>query len=146
MSSEDAYVPFYSPQKKPESNDEMINEDYSTEKCLEIDTIMEDNFEDDSSIPTEDWEPYLEDPGYMSPEDAYVPFHTPRSVEKAEEDRLSIEKEKIDKPESTNPTPPMVNTITEDNPKKDVPDFVIHRGVRHNWTTVEVLTIVHISK
>ena len=48
--------------------------------------------------------------------------------------------------DSTDPTPPEISVITEDNPGRKVPDFVIHRGVRHNWVAVDIPDIVHISK
>ena len=82
----------------------------------------------------------------MSPEHAYVSFYTPRPVEKAEEDRLNTTKEKVNKPEPSKSARPTVNTITEDNPKENLPEFIVHNGVCHYWTAVEVLTIVHRSK
>ena len=77
----------------------------------------------------------------MSTEDAYFPSQASRSTEREEMKGLGSTKEKIAKSGS-----PMVNTITKDNPKQDMPDFIMHNGVRHYWTAVEVPTVVHISK
>ncbi|KAI5421721.1 hypothetical protein KIW84_045230 [Lathyrus oleraceus] len=57
-----------------------------------------DDFTDGSSIVAEDWEPYLEDPGYQSPEDAHVPLYSPRpkwSNIEAVADDFSVEPTKI---------------------------------------------------
>ena len=59
---------------------------------------------------------------------------------------LGSTKKKIGKPDYANVIPPTVNTITKDNPKQDMSDFIMHNGVRHYWTAVEVPTVVHISK
>ena len=44
------------------------------------------------------------------------------------------------------PTPPKVSVIIEDDPEKDSPDLVVHRVICQNWTIVDVLSIIHISK
>ena len=105
-----------------------------------------ESFSDNESLHPEDWESHPGDPGRMSLEDAYISFDTSRPVEKAEEDHLSTTKEKVNKPEPSNPARPTVNVITEDDPKESLPEFIVHRGVCHYWTAVEVPTVVHHSK
>lgn len=38
------------------------------------------------------------------------------------------------------------NAIVEDNPKDVLTDFIAHRVIRQNWTSVDVPVVVHISK
>ena len=77
----------------------------------------------------------------MPIEDAYIPPQASRSTGKKEMNGLGRTKKRDTKSDS-----PMVNTVTKDNPKQDMPDFIMHNGVRHYWTAVEVPTVVHISK
>ena len=79
----------------------------------------------------------------MSIEDAHIPSQASRSrsTGKKEMNSLGRTKKRVAKSNS-----PMINTITKDNPKQDMPDFIMHNWVRHYWIAVEVPTIVHISK
>ena len=67
----------------------------------------------------------------MSPEYACISFHTPRPVEQAEKDRLSSTKDKVNKPEPSNPARPTVNVITKDDPKRKLPEYIVYQGVPH---------------
>ena len=108
--------------------------------------IDQESVSDNESLHPEDWELHPKDPGHVPPEMTYASLYAPRSVEEAEEDRLSTTKEKVNKPEPSNPARPTVNVITEDDPKESLPEFIIHREVRCYWTAVEVPTVVHRSK
>ena len=77
----------------------------------------------------------------MSIEDAYIPPQASRSIGKKEMNSIGRIKKKVAKSDS-----PTVNTVTKENPKQDMPNFIMHNGVRHYWTAVEVPIIVHISK
>ena len=77
----------------------------------------------------------------MPIEDAYIPPQASRPTGKKEMNSHFRTKKRVAKANS-----PTVNSVTEDNPKQDMPNFIIHNGVRHYWTTVEVPTVVHISK
>ena len=77
----------------------------------QINAIFGDDWEDNSendlesvfdneSLHLEDWVVHLENPEYMSPENAYTTFYTPRPVNQAEEDHLSSTKGKVNQPES----------------------------------------------
>ena len=66
----------------------------------------------------------------MSPEDAYVPFYSPRRREYIPwSDDEALE----------------VDAILEDE-EEEVPNFVTHRLICQNWMAVDVPTIVHVSK
>ena len=77
----------------------------------------------------------------MSIEDAYIPPQASRSTGKKEMNNLGRIKKMVAKSDS-----PTVNTVTIDNPKQDMPDFIMHNGVRHYWTAFEVPIVVHSSK
>ena len=77
----------------------------------------------------------------MPIEDVYIPLQASRPNEKRKMNGRVRTRKRVTKSDS-----PMVNTITEKNPKQDMPDFIMHNGVRRYWTTVEVPTVVHISK
>ena len=110
------------------------DKDHSTAAILEDDQGDEipffEEYGSDYSIHMEDWEPYPEDPGYMSPEDAYVPFYSPRRREYI--------------PWSDDETPE-VDAILEDE-GIEVPNFMTPGLVCQNWIVVDVPTIVHASK
>lgn len=96
-----------------------------------------------------DWEPYLEDPGYQSPEDAHVPLYSPRpkwSYIEAVRDEFSFEPAEIQEQDPIHPTLPEASAVIKDDPEEDSPDFIIHGGVCQNWIVEDVPTIVRLSK
>ena len=74
----------------------------------------------------------------MSPEGKCTSFYTPRPVKQAKEDRLSSIKDKVNKPESSNPARPTVNVITENDPKGKLSEYIVYQGIRHFWKVIEV--------
>ena len=75
----------------------------------------------------------------MPIEDVYIPLQASRPDGKRKMNGHVRTRKRVTKSGS-----PMVNTITENNPKQDMPDFIMHNGVCHYWTAVEVPTVVHI--
>ena len=41
---------------------------------------------------------------------------------------------------------PRINTITDDSPRQDMPNFITRNGMHRYWKAVEIPTIVHRSK
>ena len=74
-------------------------------------------------------------------EDVYIPLQASRPDGKGKMNGRVRTKKRV-----TTSGSPMVNTITDDNPRQDMSDFIIHNGIRHYWKAVEVPTVVHISK
>ena len=77
----------------------------------------------------------------MSIKDAYIPPQASRPNGKGKMSCHVRTKKRV-----TTSGSPMVNTITDNNPRQDMPDFIMHNGIRHYWTVVEVPTVVHRSK
>ena len=80
-------------------------------------------------------------PEYSIPtKDVYIPPQISSSTRKKKVKTYVRTKKKTAGSKSS------VNTVTKNNPEQDVPHFIMHNGVRHYWTAVEVPTVVHISK
>jgi hypothetical protein len=112
----------------------------------DVPIIDQESVSDNESLHPEDWELHPEDPGHVPPKVTCASPYTPRSVEEAEEDRLSTTNGQVDNPGPSNHVRPTVNVIIEDDPKGKMPEYIVCRGVRCYWTAVEVPTVVHRSK
>ena len=77
----------------------------------------------------------------MPIEDVYIPLQASRPNGKRKMNGRVRTKKRVTKSDT-----PMINTITDNNPKQDMPYFIMHNGIRHYWKAVEVSTVVHRSK
>ena len=82
----------------------------------------------------------------MPLESAYAAFYAPRPVNQEEEDRLSITKCKVNRPESSKPIRPKIKVYTRNTSKGKLPEYLDFQGVRHYWKLVKAQTDVHSSK
>src|SRR4051812_16591390 len=91
-----------------------------------------ENVSDNESLHSEDWK-------FPQKKNRHTPLgngydHTAQSAE-VEEDRLSVAKTVVGK---SRPTTGQL--------KPKVPDYLVHNGVHHYWTAVEVSTVVRTPK
>ena len=75
----------------------------------------------------------------MPIEDVYIPPQASRPKGKLSS-RIKTRKRAVKS------VSPMVNTITDDNTRQDMSDFIMHNGICHYWKAVEIPTVVHSSK
>src|SRR3954466_11095046 len=87
---------------------------------------------DNESLHSEDWKFPQKKVRHTPLGNGYA--HTAQSAE-VEEDRLSVAKTVVGK---SRPTTGQL--------KPKVPDYLVHNGVRHYWTVVEVSTVVRTPK